>query len=168
MAQYTCNANMAADLLPMLVKRRAPFSIVWPRPDLAIFEGSESVMQLIQAEAIHLNLLAAGVKILPTEQWGYWDDQKFPLNDPAASREAFDRAVGKRIAPLTPDQEATVEDILVRNRVPYQRTVTARISDPQPQQIERTRTPASVGEQAFQSCGFLDTEFDSDPSMVGE
>lgn len=329
MAQYTCNANMAADLLPMLVKRRMAFSIVWPSIDLAIFDGSQSMMTVIQAEAIHLNARGRGLTIAPTDKWGYFDDMAFPLMSPADLREGFEPAsnlnlwedathqitfdggkhwtnvileegnpayyvacsdgktswlvdmmtpkwvVERPLKPLTPDQEATVEDILVRNRVPYQRTVTGRISDPQPQQIEKrslggqvrgtpngltvkpcpyrhpptavcphcqdwerklnfggppesisgpvntaepgkripmafsdpihqaryergvcvecgneegpcrlcwghvhctahvdydpaSRIPASVGEQGFQTCGFLDTEFDSDPSEVGE
>ncbi|AUM59779.1 hypothetical protein [Pseudomonas phage PMBT14] len=236
MDQFTCNAQMAADLMPALIKARLPFSLVWPRPDLAIFEGSESAISLIYAEAIHLNVVESGLTIAPTEKWDYWDEMAFPLMSPADLREDFDkgrdfvrnlnlwedathqitfdggkhwtnvileegnpayyvacsdgkrswlvdnfaghidRVVERPIKPLTPEQEATVEDIRVRNRVPYQRTVTARISEAQPQQIERVYgggrggrgKPASVGEQAFQACGFLDTEFDSDPSVVGE
>lgn len=257
MAQYTCNANMAAYLLPMLVKRRASFSLVWPLIDMAIFEGDPRMIELIKAEAVHLNMQAKGVSLAPIEQWGYWDDMTFPLTSPVDLREGFEPASnlndwedathqitfdggkhwtnvtltdgvylacsdGKRFWETRGFRAGSV----VKRPENYQHTVTGRISDPQPQQIERVyggargggkryapeskpftgfppaelidpepfhlrtsdgdftvtppriedgqvisgtivkRQPATVGEQA--SCGFLDTEFDSDPSVVGE
>lgn len=90
MAQYTCNANMAADLLPMLAKARLPFSLVWPRPDVAVFEGDQVLVNHIKSEATFLNLVAKDINFLPTGQWTITDDMAFPLTSPADLREGFE------------------------------------------------------------------------------
>lgn len=222
MDQYTCNAQMAAELMPAMVKGRIQFMVRWPSPDLAIIEVASQDMPYLKSEAIHLNMIASGVQLdMSKLEWAIVDDSAWPnlnLWEDATHQITFDGGKhwtnvileegnpayyvacsdGKRswlVDMMSP--QYVVKRTNDREYIPGQ-TATGRISDPPQverlprgtpngltvkpcpyrhpptsvcphcQDWERKRVPASVGEQAFQTCGFLDTEFDSDPSLVGE
>lgn len=209
MDQYTCNANMAADLMPALIKGRIQFMVRWPRPDLAIIEVASQDMPYLKSEATFLNLLESGLNVdMSKLEWAVVDDSAWPnlnLWGDATHQITFDG--GKHWTNVIQDAgdpeyyvacsdgkrswkvERFPADQVVK-RPDYTHTVTGRISDPPPQQIERaglthgrtmvgmadgrveyrdnerTRQPATVGDTP--ACPMTDTCFDSDPSVVGE
>ena len=211
MAQYTCNANMASDLMPMLVKRRVEFHLCWPRPDLAVFESNQATFEMIKAEAIHLNMVERSLSVdMSKLEWEIVGDSAWPnlnLWEDATHQITFDG--GRHWTNVIQDggdpeyfvacsdgktswkvERFPADQVVKRPEYVPDQTATGRISDPQPQSIERRpwphackwrkdppfggftgvdlvdRFPASVGEAP--ACSMTDTCFDSDPSEVGE